>query len=90
MLLNTKTLSPNATTASSIYSPSKLQKTLVLWQLVMIGLAYMQPMTVFDTFGIVSDQSGGHVPTAYIITLVAMMFTAMSYGQMVKYYPSAG
>lgn len=90
MLLKTKALSPNATTASFISSPSRLQKTLVLWQLVMIGLAYMQPMTVFDTFGIVSDQSGGHVPTAYIITLVAMMFTAMSYGQMVKYYPSAG
>lgn len=91
MLHKSNALSPNAATSSlSIASPGRLQKTLVLWQLVMIGLAYMQPMTVFDTFGIVDDQSGGHVPTAYIITLVAMMFTALSYGQMVRYYPSAG
>lgn len=91
MLHKSNALSPNAATSSlSIASPGRLQKTLVLWQLVMIGLAYMQPMTVFDTFGIVDNQSGGHVPTAYIITLVAMMFTALSYGQMVRYYPSAG
>ncbi|GAA5097963.1 APC family permease [Wohlfahrtiimonas larvae] len=86
MLSNTQTLSPNVTNNGS----ASLQKTLVLWQLVMIGLAYMQPMTVFDTFGIVSQDTGGHVPTAYIITLVAMMFTALSYGKMVRRYPSAG
>lgn len=86
MLSNTQTLSPNVTNNGS----ASLQKTLVLWQLVMIGLAYMQPMTVFDTFGIVSQDTGGHVPTAYIITLIAMMFTALSYGKMVRRYPSAG
>ena len=86
MLSNKQTLSPNVTNNGS----ASLQKTLVLWQLVMIGLAYMQPMTVFDTFGIVSQDTGGHVPTAYIITLVAMMFTALSYGKMVRRYPSAG
>ncbi len=91
MLLKSKALSPNAiSTPTTLSSPARLQKTLVLWQLIMIGLAYMQPMTVFDTFGIVSMQTGGHVPTAYIITLVAMMFTALSYGKMVRYYPSAG
>lgn len=31
-----------------------LKKTLTLFQVVMIGLAYLQPMTLFDTFGIVS------------------------------------
>lgn len=86
MLTNNQTLSPNVTNNGS----ASLQKTLVLWQLVMIGLAYMQPMTVFDTFGIVSDGTGGHVPTAYIVTLVAMMFTALSYGKMVRRFPSAG
>ncbi len=67
-----------------------LKKTLVLWQLVMIGLAYIQPMTVFDTFGIVGKESGNHVPTAYFIALLAMLFTALSYGHMVRKYPSAG
>lgn len=32
----------------------ELRKTLTLVPVVMMGLAYMQPMTLFDTFGIVS------------------------------------
>ncbi len=90
MLTNSTALSPNAISSSVASDSARLQKTLVLWQVVMIGLAYMQPMTVFDTFGIVSNNTGGHVPTAYIVTLIAMMFTALSYGKMVRYYPSAG
>lgn len=30
-------------------------KKLSLWQVTIIGIAYMTPMTVFDTFGIVSE-----------------------------------
>ena len=43
----------------------ELRKTLTLVPVVMMGLAYMQPMTLFDTFGIVSGLTDGHVPTAY-------------------------
>lgn len=68
----------------------RLKKSLKLWQVVMIGLAYMAPMVVFDTFGIVSDVTGGHVPTAYLIALAGMLFTAASYGKLVKVFPSAG
>ncbi len=50
----------------------------------MIGIAYIQPMTIFDTFGMVSDKTGGHVPTSYIIALAAILFTALSYGKLVK------
>lgn len=41
---------------------TRLRKSLKLWQVVMMGLAYLTPMTVFDTFGIVSGISDGHVP----------------------------
>ena len=68
----------------------RLKKSLKLWQVVMIGLAYMAPMVVFDTFGIVSDITGGHVPAAYFIALAGMLFTAASYGKLVKVFPSAG
>ncbi len=47
----------------------------------MMGLAYMQPMTLFDTFGIVSGMTDGHVPTAYAFALIAILFTALSYGE---------
>jgi putrescine importer len=67
-----------------------LKRSLSTWQVVMIGLGYMTPMVVFDTFGIVSEATNGHVPIAYVLALVAMLFTAFSYGKMVKAYPVAG
>ncbi|WP_257350295.1 APC family permease [Pseudalkalibacillus decolorationis] len=67
-----------------------LSRSLKLWQIIMLGIGYMTPMVVFDTFGIVSEQTGGHVPMAYILAIVAMLFTAASYGKMVKAFPVAG
>lgn len=68
----------------------ELRKTLTLVPVVMMGTAYMQPMTLFDTFGIVSGMTDGHVPTAYAFALIAILFTALSYGKLVRRYPSAG
>lgn len=68
----------------------QLRKTLTLMQVVMMGLAFLQPMTIFDTFGIVSGITNGHVATSYAIALVAILFTAVSYGKLVKRFPSAG
>ncbi len=67
-----------------------LKKSLTLIPVVMMGLAYMQPMTLFDTFGIVSGLTDGHVATAYAFALIAILFTAVSYGKLVRRFPSAG
>lgn len=67
-----------------------LSRTLGLWAIVALGLGYMTPTVIFDTFGIVSDETNGVVPTAYLLALVAMTFTAISYGRMTRVYPSAG
>lgn len=56
-------------------------KKLSLWQVTIIGIAYMTPMTVFDTFGIVSGITNGHVPLAYLLALGAMLLTAWSYAR---------
>ena len=56
-------------------------KKMSLWQVVIIGVAYMTPMVVFDTFGIVSGITDGRVPLAYILALVAMLLTAFSYAR---------
>ena len=60
---------------------TRLRKSLKLWQVVMMGLAYLTPMTVFDTFGIVSGISDGHVPASYLLALAGVLFTAISYGK---------
>lgn len=68
----------------------RLRKSLKLWQVVMMGLAYLTPMTVFDTFGIVSGISNGHVPASYLLALAGVLFTAISYGKLVRQFPEAG
>ena len=68
----------------------QLRKTLRLWHVIIIGLAYLTPMTVFDTFGIVSGITAGHVPSAYILALAGILFTAVSYGTLVKRFPQSG
>jgi amino acid transporter len=82
------TMSLNVTAGAN--SRIELRKTLTLLPVVMMGLAYMQPMTLFDTFGIVSGLTDGHVATAYAFALVAILFTALSYGKLVRRFPSAG
>lgn len=67
-----------------------LRRSLGLWAIVFLGLGYMTPTVVFDTFGIVSNLTHGVVPLAYVVALVVMMFTGISYGKMVQVFPSAG
>lgn len=67
-----------------------LQRVLGLPSLIFFGLAYMVPLTVFTTFGVVAEVTDGHLAAAYLVTLAAMLFTAYSYGHMVRAYPNAG
>lgn len=75
---------------SAVPAAARLQRTLVLWQVIIIGLAYIQPMTLLDTFGMVSRDSVQHVPTSYLIALLAVLLTSISYGHMIRKYPSSG
>jgi putrescine importer len=69
---------------------TQLARTLGLWSIVGLGLGYMTPTVIFDTFGIVSTETNNVVPTAYLLALVVMLFTAISYGRMTVVFPSAG
>src|SRR6478735_7817972 len=79
-------------TAEYITGPHEghLKRALGLPSLVLFGLVYMVPLTVFTTYGIVTETSGGRLPLAYIVTLIAMVFTARSYARMATAYPVAG
>ena len=56
-----------------------LKRNLGLWSIVGLGLGYMTPTVVFDTFGIVSGITAGHVPSAYILALAGILFTMYSW-----------
>ena len=54
-----------------------------------VRAAYLTPLIVLGIFGIVAEATGG-APAAYLVALVAMLFTALSYGRMAAAYPVAG
>lgn len=88
-------LDPSIAPARSAETPSDLEaaglrRSLTLRHIVFLGLAYMAPLAVFDTFGIVADITHGHVPLSYLLVLVAVLITALSYAKMVRFYPRAG
>ncbi|MFC0505327.1 APC family permease [Micromonospora costi] len=68
----------------------ELSRTLSFTDLLIYGLIFMVPIAPFGIFGSVYAGSGGMVALAYIIGMVAMMFTALSYAQMVRAFPMAG
>ncbi|MBL3689189.1 APC family permease [Leucobacter chromiireducens subsp. chromiireducens] len=61
-----------------------------MWAIVGLGLGYMTPTVVFDTFGMVARDTNNVVPLAYLVALIVMVFTAVSYGKMAGAIPSAG
>ncbi|MBB4862912.1 amino acid transporter [Pseudomonas nitritireducens] len=69
---------------------ARLKRVLGLPALVFFGLVYMVPLTMFTTYGVVTEMTGGRTATAYLITLLAMLFTAASYSFMVRKYPISG
>ena len=89
-------MSSTAPADSTVPPPSKeegeghLLRVLGTPSLTLFGLVYMVPLTVFTTYGIVTQVTGGRLSVAYLVTLAAMVFTARSYARMAAAYPVAG
>src|SRR5438445_1121370 len=77
---------PSTTTATG----PRLRRTLTLWDLILYGVIVIQPVAPMSVFGVLSARGHGHVVTTILIAMVAMLFTAISYGRMARAYPSAG
>jgi len=75
------------TTASS---GPRLKRSLTLWNLIIIGIVIIQPIAPMGIYGVVNNAARGHVVTTILIAMVAMLFTAISYGMLARVYPSAG
>ena len=81
----------STTVASSSPAGSvRLNRTLGLWNLIIIGMVIIQPTAPMGIYGVISNKAQGHVVTTILIAMVAMLLTAISYGRMARVYPSAG
>jgi len=86
-------MSKENSTAVASSSPSgsvRLNRTLGLWNLIIIGMVIIQPTAPMGIYGVISNKAQGHVVTTILIAMVAMLLTAISYGRMARVYPSAG
>jgi len=68
----------------------ELRRSLRLRDLLVYGMIFMVPIAPFAIFGVVFNTSRGMVPLTYLIGLVAMLFTALSYREMSRAFPVAG
>jgi amino acid transporter len=68
----------------------ELRRALRFRDLLAYGLIFMVPIAPMAIFGAVFSASGGMVVGAYAIGVVALVFTAFSYAQMVKAFPLSG
>jgi putrescine importer len=86
-------MSKESSTAVASSSPAgsvRLNRTLGLWNLIIIGMVIIQPTAPMGIYGVISNKAQGHVVTTILIAMVAMLLTAISYGRMARVYPSAG
>jgi putrescine importer len=72
------------------HAPVTLKRSLRYRDLILYGIILIQPTAPMPVFGVIYQESRGHVVLAILLALVAMLFTAYSYGRMARAYPRGG
>lgn len=83
-------LSAAAPLPATAASTGEFKRVLTLTDLVLFGLAFIGPTAPFSMFGIATAKSNGHLPLVYLLAMIAMSFTAFSYGRLAAMWPEAG
>src|SRR5580658_3086269 len=68
----------------------ELRRALTTKDLLIYGMVFMVPIAPYSVYGFVWGASRGLVPLAYLLGLVGMIFTALSYAAMSRAFPLAG
>jgi amino acid transporter len=68
----------------------QLSRVLKTKDLIIFGMIFMVPIAPFGVFGFVWNEAKGMVPLAYLLGLIGMFFTALSYAAMSRAFPLAG
>ena len=71
-------------------SGATLKRTLGFRDLILYGIILIQPTAPMPSFGVIYQEAHGHVVTAILCALVAMLLTSVSYGRMARVYPQGG
>lgn len=71
-------------------SSAQLRRILSRTDLIVYGMTIITPTAAYPVFGILQEMSNGHAALSFLVAVVAMLLTALSYGRMAAAYPSAG
>jgi len=79
------------TSSSSTQSETiGLKRTLRFRDLILYGIILIQPTAPMPVFGVLYQESRGHVVAVILLAMIAMLFTSVSYGRMARVYPHGG
>jgi len=67
-----------------------LKRSLRFRDLILYGIILIQPTAPMPSFGVIYNEAHGHVVTAILLAMIAMLFTSVSYGRMARVYPHGG
>ena len=76
--------------APSVPGEPQLRRVLSLSDLIFYGIVAVTPSAPATVFGLADVRSGGHVVVTILAAMAAMILTAVSYGRLAYFYPSAG
>ncbi|MGH8147367.1 MAG: APC family permease [Rhodanobacteraceae bacterium] len=68
----------------------ELDRSLSLRHLIVYGMVFIVPIAPMAVYGFVARDGFGMVPLVYLVGVIAMLFTALSYRQMSREFPFAG
>src|SRR3954470_4948501 len=67
-----------------------LKRALRFRDLILYGIILIQPTAPMPVFGVLYQESRGHVVAVILLAMIAMLFTSISYGRMARVYPHGG
>lgn len=88
--MQVETNKPAATGIEEFGYKQELKRALTFKDLLFYGMVFMVPIAPMGIYGYVTDVSNGMAPLAYLIGIIAMAFTALSYARMSNAFPIAG
>ena len=66
----------------------KLARVLGVPDMIVYGLIFMVPIAPMGIYGGVFSESGGMPALVYLVGTLAMVFTALSYGMLIREWPA--
>ena len=70
--------------------PAGLRRSLRFRDLILYGIILIQPTAPMPSYGVIANEAHGHVVTAILLAMIAMLFTSVSYGRMARIHPHGG